>query len=120
MRIIAISLTYLAVAALLTAACRSDWGIEVPQAPHIALFRAEPETIARGDTSKLVWFVQKGNFSGDDIILIDFIHPENFRLTGLDYIDTVLVFPDTTTIYHLSASNSAGYSNSQVTVIVQR
>ncbi len=81
---------------------------EFKKPPAVNSFSAEPSTITQGQETELSWDV-----SGATSVSID------QEIGTVSSSGTQTVSPDTTTTYHLTATNSAGPVNASVTVTVK-
>ncbi len=97
-------------AILVFTACSNEFDISYPRIPEIFYFAADPDVIMKGDTTRLIWLVEEGNFSGVEITVYNMNNLSAIG-TGFDIIDSVFVSPDTTTTYRLIARNGAGHDS---------
>lgn len=100
-------LASLGLAALAACTASNGGGNNVDTPPTINDFHATPDSIHAGDSSTLSWDV-----SGAATIEID-------KGVGIVSGTSTTVTPTVTTTYKLKATNTAGFSTSQVTVTVQ-
>ena len=90
-----VTTTYTLTAANVDGEATAATTVTVVRAPVISSFRAEPDTIARGDTARLAWRVENA-----EVVFVD-------RIEVADSAQ-LAVAPQTTTSYELVAINYAG------------
>lgn len=100
--------------------CNNDFGFETPTIPYILSFNAAPYDIFKGDYSKLTWSVFKGNSKNETLFLEIIGDTTRIYAPEIDYTDTLIVHPDTTTHYWLVARNFAGQANRRIIINVQK
>jgi hypothetical protein len=86
--------------------------VESAALPTIHFFTADPGGIAEGDRSRLGWEVSNADFVN--------IACDDFISAGLPSTGSLHVSPTETRLYTLSATNTAGTANEEVTITVER
>jgi hypothetical protein len=100
--------------------CGNDFGFETPTIPRIQSFKAAPYVIFKGGYSKITWKVYKGNSENESLFLEIIGDTTRIYAPKIEYTDTLIVRPDTTTQYWLVARNFAGQHNKRITINVQQ